>query len=794
MAGLDRAGWGQLGMTAVSPMSDHQKEPVRERIEIRVHGIVQGVGFRPFVYRLARELGAVGWVLNDTQGVLIQVEGRRSMLEEFLRRLTAEPPPLSSIDAVESKPVPCITEESFRVLASPPAGSRQTVVPPDVGTCADCLEEMWDPGDRRYRYPFLNCTNCGPRYSIIEGLPYDRPRTSMKQFEMCPTCAREYRDPGDRRFHAQPIACPTCGPTLTLEEPDRAVLASKGRAIEEATRWLEEGRILALKGIGGFQLLADATNEEAVQRLRVRKQRGRKPFAVMFPSIAAAESAAEVDPLAKSVLESPASPIVLLNGRAGSTTLAPSVAPQNPRVGVMLPYSPLHHLLLREVALPLVATSGNLSDEPICIGNDEARERLRTLADGFVVHDRPIVRPIDDSVTQILRGRLQVLRRARGYAPMAISAGRHLPATLGVGPQLKSTIAVSLGDRVIGSQHLGDLDNAETYAAFRRAVEDLRRFYDWSPELVAHDMHPEYLSTRYALELGLPTVAVQHHYAHVLSCLADAEIEPPVLGVAWDGTGYGTDGTIWGGEFLRVDENDFERVGHLRTFPLAGGDTAVREPRRSAAGLMFELGGERSLEEGGAALAPFDRVEGPVVRTMLRRSLQVVRTSSAGRLFDGVASLLGLIQRSDFEGEAATALEFAAGEIQPSSPEAVPYPYRVTQDDGAFVFDWGPMVEALFAERQHVRRSAARFHVTLAAGIAEIARRIGEPRVVLTGGCFQNRLLTELTLDQLSDAGLEPVWHSRIPPNDGGISVGQVWAAARVKTPTRIATPSSVPE
>jgi hydrogenase maturation protein HypF len=779
-------------MTADIPMPDRQKMSPRERFEVRVHGIVQGVGFRPFVYRLARELGAVGWVLNDAQGVLIQVEGPRPILEKFLRRLTAEAPPLSSIDAVESRPVPCITEDSFRVLASPPTGSRQTVVPPDVGTCGDCLHEMWDPRDRRYRYPFLNCTNCGPRYSIIEGLPYDRPRTSMKRFEMCPACAKEYRDPGDRRFHAQPIACPECGPTLSLEGTDGDVLASKEAAMGEGARWLKEGRILALKGIGGFQLLADATNEDVVQRLRSRKQRGRKPFAVMFPSLASAEAAADVDPLARSVLESPASPIVLVSGRPGSM-LAPSVAPQNPRVGVMLPYSPLHHLLLREVARPLVATSGNLSDEPICIGNDEARTRLKTLADGFVVHDRPIVRPVDDSVTQVLRGRLQVLRRARGYAPLSVSAGRRLPATLGVGPQLKSTIAVSLGDRIVVSQHLGDLDNAETYAAFRRAVEDLRRFYDWSPELVAHDMHPEYLSTRYARELGLPTVAVQHHYAHVLSCLVDAEVEPPVLGVAWDGTGYGTDGTIWGGEFLRVDADEFERVGHLRTFPLAGGDTAVREPRRSAAGLLFELWGERALEEGGTALAPFDRIEGPVVGAMLRRSLQVVRTSSAGRLFDAVASLLGLVQRSDFEGEAAMSLEFAAGEVRPGSPEGAPYPYRVSRDDGAFVLDWGPVVEEMLAERESVRRAAARFHATLATGIADIARRVGEPRVVLTGGCFQNRLLTELTLDRLADVGLEPVVHSRLPPNDGGISIGQVWAAARVKTPTRIASPSSGP-
>jgi hydrogenase maturation protein HypF len=726
---------------------------------------------------------------------LIQVEGTRPVLEEFLRRLPAEAPPLSSIDSVTSTPVPCVPEEGFRVLASPPAGSRQTVVPPDVAVCGECLEEMWNPSDRRYRYPFLNCTNCGPRYSIIESLPYDRPRTSMQRFEMCPECRAEYGDPENRRFHAQPIACPRCGPTLTLETSDGAPVATKDAAIEEASRWLKEGRILALKGIGGFQLLVDATNEEAVARLRVRKQRGRKPFAVMFPSLATAEAVVEVDGRAKSTLASPASPIVLLNARTDlPPVLAPSVAPGNPMVGTMVPYSPLHSLVLQAVALPLVATSGNLSDEPICIDNEEAHARLKGLADGFVVHDRPIVRPLDDSVTRVLRGRLQILRRARGYAPLALPAHRPLPATLGVGPQLKATVSVSLGDRVVVSQHLGDLDNAETFAAFRRAIDDLRRFYEWSPEVVAHDLHPEYLSTRYARELGLPMVGVQHHYAHVLSCLVDAEVDPPVLGVAWDGTGYGTDGTIWGGEFLRVDSEGFERVGHLRAFPLAGGDTAVREPRRSAAGLLFELWGERALEEGSLALAPFDRVEGSVVGTMLRRSVQVVPTSSAGRLFDAVASLLGLCQRSDFEGEAAMALEFAAGRVGPCSVDSSPYPYRVTRENGVQVLDWGPTVEALLADRTNPARAAARFHLTLAHGIVEVARRVGEPRVALTGGCFQNRLLTELTLDLLSGAGLEAVWHARLPPNDGGISVGQVWAAARVKTPHRIGDAFSRPE
>jgi hydrogenase maturation protein HypF len=766
-------------------MTGRPPEARRERLEIRVRGTVQGVGFRPFVYRLARELGAVGWVRNDTQGVLLQVEGPRAMLDRFLARLSAEAPPLSSVEGIESRPVPLGSDERFLVLESPPAGSRRTVVPPDVATCQDCRAEMEDPADRRYRYPFLNCTNCGPRFSIIEDLPYDRSRTSMKRFSMCPACEREYHDPGDRRFHAQPTACARCGPALAFEGPDGVVSAAGDPVIEAAARALGEGRIVALKGIGGFQLLVDATDEDAVARLRVRKRRGRKPFAVLFPDLGSLESAARVDPLERSLLESPASPIVLLDRRAEQDGLAPSVAPGNPLVGAMLPYSPLHLLLARRWGRALVATSGNLSDEPICIDNREAHERLAALADGFVVHDRPIVRPLDDSVTRLLHGRPQVLRRARGYAPLAIPTGGELAAALAVGPQLKNTISAAVGDRIVVSQHLGDLDNAETYAAFRRAVDDLRRFYDWSPSLVAHDAHPDYLSTRYAKETGLPRVAVQHHHAHVLSCLVDAGLAPPVLGVAWDGTGYGPDGTIWGGEFLRLEGDGFDRVGHLRSFPLAGGDLAVREPRRSAAGLLYELGGARALAEGGPALAPFDAVEGPVVRAMLARSLNVVRTTSAGRLFDGAASLLGLVHRNDFEGEGAMALEFAAAGA-PAGLEAPAYPYRIERASDAYVLDWGPMIEALLAERLDVGRAAARFHATLATALVDLARRVGEPRVVLTGGCFQNRLLTELTLDRLSAAGLEPVWHARIPPNDGGISVGQVVAAVGVKTLRRV--------
>lgn len=767
-------------------MTDPTEKVPRERREIRVRGVVQGVGFRPFVYRLAQELEAAGWVRNDTQGVLIQVEASPSVLDRFTQRLASEAPPLSDIESVESVSIPVTGEPGFTVLASPPAGTRRTVVPPDVATCPDCLAEMADPSDRRYRYPFLNCTNCGPRYSIIESLPYDRPRTSMRRFAMCPACETEYHDPGNRRFHAQPTACPRCGPTAVFETGEGTASGRGYAAIEETARWLAEGQIVALKGIGGFQLMVDARNEEAVARLRARKRRGRKPFAVMLPDLPAIESIAEIDAVARELLGSPASPIVLLPTRPGASGLAPSVAPGNPLIGAMLPYSPLHHLLLRRLGGPLVATSGNLSDEPICIDDREARERLGPLADGFLRHDRPIVRPVDDSVTRVIRGRVQILRRARGYAPLAVPTGAHRPAILGVGPQLKNTIAASVGDRIVVSQHLGDLDNAETFTAFRRAVDDLRGFYAWSPALVAHDAHPDYLSTRYARRLGLPTVAVQHHYAHVLSCLVDAEVDPPVLGVAWDGTGYGTDATIWGGEFLRVGDDGFERVGYLRTFPLIGGDAAAREPRRSAAGLLFELGGEGALADDAPALAPFGTEERPVIRAMLVRSLQVVRTSSAGRLFDAVASLLGLVHRCDFEGEAAMAVEFAAEGIPADSPLASPYPFRLTRSGSALVLDWAPTIEAILAERTEIARCAARFHATLAAGIAEIAHRIGEPRVVLTGGCFQNRRLTELTLDRLSAIGHEPVWHARIPPNDGGISVGQVVAAARVKTPGRI--------
>ena len=770
-------------------MGSSGNDSIVERRELRVRGTVQGVGFRPFVYRLANDLRVAGWVLNDTDGVLIQAEAAAEVLREFARRIRDDAPRLAVVDSIGSREIAATGERGFRIRASPPAGSRQTIVPPDVATCPACLAEMWDPEDRRFRYPFLNCTNCGPRYSIIEALPYDRPRTSMKRFPMCPACEAEYLDPGDRRFHAQPTACPACGPSLRLETHETPPLATGDRALREAAGWVREGKVVALKGVGGFQLLVDATQEDAVARLRARKQRGRKPFAVMFPDLARVEEATELDPLAKSVLESPASPIVLVRLRSGGGALAASVAPGNPMVGAMVPYSPVHHLLLRELGRPVVATSGNLSDEPICIGDEEAHQRLRRLADAFLTHDRAVVRPVDDSVTRVLRGRVQILRRARGYAPLAIGTQGPLPAVLAVGPQLKNTVAVGLGSQVVVSQHLGDLDNEETYASFRRAIDDLRRFYDFTPEVVAHDAHPDYLSTRFAHGLGLPTIAVQHHYAHVLSCLADAGVEPPVLGVAWDGTGYGTDATIWGGEFLRVDAAGFQRVGHLRTFPLVGGDAAVREPRRSGAGLLYELWGDRALDEAGPALAPFDGEESRVIAQMLRRTLQVVPTSSAGRLFDAVASLLGLVQRSDFEGEAAMALEFAAEQVPRTASPPVPYPFEVVKTGGTLVLDWGPMVEALVAERTHVARSAARFHATLAAGIVEVVRQAGEHRVALTGGCFQNRRLTELTWDGLVAAGFEPVVHARVPPNDGGISVGQVLAAARVKTTGRLAAP-----
>jgi hydrogenase maturation protein HypF len=705
------------------------------RLHIEVHGAVQGVGFRPFVHRLAGELGLTGWVRNGGQGVSIEVEG--AGVGDFLKRLQAEPPPRAVIQSLEASYLDPAGYRAFEIRESSQSEQKTAVVMPDIATCADCLSEIFDPQNRRFEYPFTNCTNCGPRYSILEALPYDRANTSMRSFAMCGACQAEYDDPSDRRFHAQPNACPDCGPQLN-------------RPISQFADAIRRGAIVAVKGLGGYHLIVDARNDSAVRRLRERKGREEKPFALMFPTLETVRNACDISHEESRLLTSSQAPIVLLRRRI---QLAPAVAPGNPYLGVMLPYTPLHHLLMRELGFPVVATSGNLSQEPICIDEREAMERLDAVADEFLTHNRSIVRPVEDSVVRVVLGRELILRRARGYAPLPITLRRVTPRTLATGGHLKNAVAVSNREQVFLGPHVGDLDTCQAVDAFEASVATLVGLHEKPIARVACDVHPDYWSTQHARRSPLPTVSVQHHFAHVLACVADNDLDGAVLGVAWDGNGLGTDGTMWGGEFLRVEGGDFTRVGHLRTFRLPGGDRAAREPRRSALGVLYEIFGDTLPDE-------------PLVR-MLRRGVNSPRTSSAGRLFDAVASIIGIRDRCSFEGQAAMELEFAA-EAEPCDET---YPLELNDE----ILDWEPMIRMILKDHS---KAAARFHNTLAEAIVSVARRSGETRVVLSGGCFQNRYLTERAVTALRTAGFEAYWHRRIPPNDGGIAVGQIVAAS----------------
>lgn len=641
-------------------------ESATQRLRITLHGAVQGVGFRPFVYRLATEMALSGWVLNSSSGLVVEVEGPPDQLTTFEQRLERERPKASVVTVHESAWIPTEGSTCFEIHASDAGQGKSVNVLPDLATCEDCRNELLDPANRRFEYPFTNCTNCGPRYTIVVDIPYDRPNTTMKDFALCPQCREEYENPANRRFHAQPNACPVCGPKLdgTISETAKALL---------------RGEIVALKGIGGFQLLVDARQPAAVARLRQRKHREEKPFALMMPSLAMAREYCEISPAEVELLESQAAPIVLLQPKPGAG-IAPNVAHCSPYLGVMLPYSPLHHLLMEQCPFPLIATSGNRSDEPIAIANDEAMTRLKDVADHFLVHNRPIVRACDDSVARLTRGRGAILRRARGYAPLGVRVARELPPVLAVGGHLKNTVAIAVGRDVFLSQHIGDLKILEARQAFEGAIADLCRLYSFKPEAVVCDLHPDYASTHWAERSGLPVIRVQHHQAHIAACAAENSVEGPYLGVSWDGTGYGLDGAIWGGEFLRVEGNRYERVAHLRPFGLPGGDAAVREGWRSAASLLFEVEktGIPGLEIPGLATparpAPSVRkndnevphVSLPLrdvgaqlstVQSMLERGINVVPTTSVGRLFDAVASIAGLAHQNRFEGEAAMLLE-----------------------------------------------------------------------------------------------------------------------------------------
>lgn len=740
---------------------------------IQVAGAVQGTGFRPFAWRLARSLGLQGWIRNTPDGVLVHVEGAESALAAFADRLVAEAPPAALPRGVVVQEVTASGVRGFEITDSLTDGAPRAAMLPDLATCDACRRELFDPADRRYRYAFLNCTACGPRLSIIENLPYDRARTVMREFGLCAACAREYGDPADRRFHAQPVACPRCGPRLVWEGPR----AAGAPPLTAAIALVRRGGILALKGVGGYQLVADARNGRAVALLRERKGREAKPFAVMFQSLASLRRAARLAPAEADALVTAAAPIVLV-ARRDDAGLADAIAPGLATVGAMLPYSPLHHVLMHGLQRPVVMTSGNLDGEPMAIDPAEARGRLAGVADGFLHHDRRIARPVDDSVTRVVGGELLVLRRARGYAPLPLSLRATLPVVRALGGHLKNTVAWSHGQQITLSQHIGDLDHPRSLATHQRTVRDYERLYRLEPRAVACDLHPDYATTRLAHASGLPVVAVQHHHAHVAALMAEHDLDGEVLGVAWDGTGYGPDGTVWGGEFLVASRTGFTRVARLRPFSLPGGEVAARQPWRSALGVLHEVKGAELWRD---ALPPVGRAlpHARVLAPLLARGVARVRTSSAGRLFDAVASLLGLVQDAGYEAEAAMRLE------QVADPDAdAPYPFtleeRAAPADPPLEVDWRPAIAALLDDQRRGLTHAAiagRFHATLAAAAAAVAAFAGVPRVGLTGGCFQNALLASLTARRLAAAGCEVFQHRVVPPNDGGLAAGQALVA-----------------
>lgn len=747
------------------------------RLRVTARGAVQGVGFRPFVWRLAHELRLTGWVKNTAQGVLLEVEGGRENLEDFLARLQAQKPAQSIIQHLEHAFLDPSGFQTFNILESDEALEKTTLVLPDLAVCPQCCSEIFDPNNRRFLYPFTNCTQCGPRFSIIEALPYDRANTTMKIFVMCEDCRREYEDPGDRRFHAQPNACGHCGPHLEFWDAEGRCLHERERAMIEGAAALRQGMIVAVKGIGGFHLCVDAANEESVRRLRQRKHRPQKPLALMFPSLEAIRRYCELTALEEETLTSRAAPIVLVKRKQGAA-LAESIAPDNPYLGVMLPFSPLHHILMKEAATPLVATSGNISEEPICTDEKEAIARLKDAADRFLVHNRPIVRPIDDSLTRVVAGRVMVLRRARGFAPLPVEVPLPSGNVLALGGHLKNTVALKIGSNVFISQHLGDLETPQSRQAFEQAVTSLKDLYQPKIDLAACDRHPDYASTARARQLPYPLEPVQHHHAHVVSCMAENGITDEVLGLAWDGTGFGLDNSVWGGEFLAADFLHFRRVGHFRPFRLLGGDKAVGEPRRAALSLLYELDPDPPKAFGDlAVLRAFAGKELRVLSRMREKGLNSPLTSSVGRLFDAFASLLDVAQTVSFEGQAAMALEHLCDERGTTDY----YKMDIAAADGVIVIDWRPMLAAAIADiRNGLARGvvAQKFHNSLVEAALKVVLKTDFKDVVLSGGCFQNKYLCERMIGRLRQAGFRPAWHRQVPPNDGGISLGQAVVGA----------------
>jgi len=755
----------------------------KEHLKINIKGFVQGLGFRPFIVRLARRHQQKGWVANTNSGITIDIEGLPEHQQDFIDSLNNQLPPFAKIESLTITRLPQADFDDFRIKASTADGTQSAFVLPDIATCPDCIRDISDPASRYYQYPFTSCCHCGPRYSIMTRQPYDRSRTGMAAFHICRECGQDYQAINNRRFHAQTIACPNCGPSLSLLDESGNFLAEKHDALITAIDLLRAGKIVAIKGIGGYQLLVDATNRHAVERLRLRKHRPQKPFALMVADLATAQQLCMINALEQEALSSASAPIVLLNAKpiaadVGATSVAPTsaVAPGSNLLGIMLPYSPLHHLLLNKdiVAQPLhtlVATSGNRQNEPICINAQQALTRLAGIADYFLTHNRPILRPLDDSIVRLINDKITVLRRARGYTPLPITLKTAMPDTLAVGGQLKNTIAVSHGPHIILSQHLGDLDSEATQQQFQSTLTDLQDFYQIAPTRIMHDLHSGYVSSRFAANSGTQTVPVQHHYAHSLSCMAEHGLEPPALGISWDGSGLGTDNTLWGGEFLLINQQGFERYAHFAPFLLPGGHKAIQEPRRAALGLLYEIFADRVFDRKDL---PFSAQELNLLQSALSRQLNCPRTTSAGRLFDAVASLLGLCHINHYEGQAAMALEMSAA----LSASGQHYDFHI-KHEAAIVIDWKITLEQLLDDIPHspVELIACKFHNTLAEIILAIARRAGQKTVILSGGCFQNTYLTANAAKRLKSSGFEVYCHEKIPPNDGGLALGQLYAA-----------------
>ncbi|MCL4538676.1 MAG: carbamoyltransferase HypF [Bacteroidetes bacterium] len=778
-------------------------------LRIIVKGIVQGVGFRPFIYQLAHKNNINGWVLNSSEGVIIEAEGSAEAVGAFVDGIKREAPPRSVIESIETEDIKPQDFKDFTIKKSVEKPDEFQLVSPDIAVCDECLEEMFDPTDRRFRYPFINCTNCGPRFTIIKDIPYDRPKTTMYKFTMCPDCQAEYDDPTNRRFHAQPNACPVCGPEVEyhIAQKNRSAeaqksgggkeqknggisvqkTATKADAVKATVRDLKDGKVVAIKGLGGFHLACDAANADAVHTLRVRKRRYGKPLAIMVKDAARAAELCEVNDKERELLESPRRPIVLLKKKEAAETLAGELAPNNNYLGIMLPYTPLHYILLSDTGLDLVMTSGNLSEEPIAAENEEAFRRLGHIADSFLVNDRDIYSRYDDSVVRVIGGREVMVRRARSYAPYPVTLPFKVEReVLAVGGELKSTFCLLKDKYAFVSQHIGDMENAETFEHYENTVELYEKLFRVKPEIVAHDLHPDYFSTRYARSIpDVRLVGVQHHHAHIVSCMVENGVDKRVIGVSFDGTGYGTDGTVWGGEFLVSDLKDFERAGYLRTVRLPGGEVAIKKPYRTAFSYVYSFFPAEYENLAREFLKRLDSVEIDILIKQVETGLLSPMTSSAGRFFDAASSLMGIRDEIDYEGQAAIEMEMAADENTTASYAfdlSTTYPTHNSQlaTHDVVVVDTQSIIRGILEDVNSgvgTPVMAAKFHNTIVELIIAVCGRLKEQyhcsTVALAGGVFQNALLSTRTVSRLKEEGFKVLEHSQVPTNDGGISLGQ---------------------